>query len=110
MDPLITPITGRYNEDILKNAYLGKPSVSIHYTHVRHPRPHDPSQEHLKDYADMLHDHHHDIPNTARYALKGAVLGAFFGLSIASLMRKTNNIALRKFSYFIKENTFGVFP
>jgi len=107
MDPYFTPITGRHNEDVFKNAFLGKPTESQHYIHARHPRPHDPPQEHFKDYLDMLKDHHHDIPNTARWFLKGAFGGALYGLMGATLLKQFNSIALRKLSYYIRGNTFG---
>lgn len=105
MDPSIAPITGKYNEDRVKFANMGKPLTLDHA--ARHPRPHDPISEHLKDYRDMLYDHHHDIPNTIRYALKGAFAAAIFGFLGGTRVLRPNSLAIRKISNYLKDDTFG---
>lgn len=105
MDPSVTPFTGKYNEDVVKFSYLGKPLALEH--HARHPRPKDPVVEHLEDYADMIHDHHYDIPVTIKYALKGAFIGIVYGVSLGTIFSRMNSLATRKMTFFMKENTFG---
>lgn len=105
MEPSTTPITGKYNEDPMKHAYLGKPLFLEH--HARHPRPHDPLKEHLHDYMDMVNDHHYDVLNCAKYGLSGAFFAGVYGVTFGAMFKRHNSLAFRKLSHYVKENTFG---
>ncbi len=105
-DVFTNPLTGKYADEPLRAAYLQRPTRGVH-RNLEAPE-HADNKTKLKSWFGFVDEHHYFILDAFRYGIKGAVFYGLAGLTLGSLMKNNTNLALRKMTHYVEQNTFGL--
>lgn len=100
----VDPFVASYNEDELKYASIGRPSLNSHI--LAHPKSTAPTVQQIFDAQDIFQQSHLMGLDFAKWALKGASIGLLIAAAKIPF-RQFSQLTLRKISKHVLENKFG---